>query len=65
MVKLRIGPINCQGHSSDTVRDNMRYKQAYDITFLIDTHCEKDIEMYWRAEWGFEARFSSHTHYKQ
>ena len=63
MVKLKIGSINCQGLSSDTVKrqDILRYWQAYDIAFLIETHCKKDLEMYWRAEWVYEARLSVHT----
>ena len=68
MVKLKIGSINCQGLASDKIKRHdifMKCRQNYDITLLVDTHCKKQLEVYWRAEWGYEAKFSSYNTYSR
>ena len=45
MANLTIGSVNCRGLASDEIKRRdifHKYKQLYDITFLIDTHCSKE-----------------------
>ena len=45
MANLTIGSVNCWGLASDEIKRRdifHKYKQLYDITFLIDTHCSKE-----------------------
>ncbi len=63
MVKVTIGSLNCRGLSSDKIKRQdifQKCRQNYDIALLVDTHCKKDLETYWRSEWGYEAKFCSH-----
>jgi hypothetical protein len=60
MVKIKIGSINCRGLASDKIKQQdtfLKCRQNYDITLLVDTHCKKELEVYWRSEWGYKARF--------
>jgi len=62
MGKLNIGSVNCRGLSSCSVKRRdifNRCRKNYDITFLIDSHCKKESERFWRSEWGYKAVFSS------
>lgn len=64
MVKITIGSLNCRGLSSDKVKRQdifQKCRQKYDIALLVDTHCKKELETYWRSEWGYDAKFCSHT----
>ena len=64
MVKVNIGCLNCRGLSSDNIKRRdifMKCRENYDITFLVDTHCKKELEPYWHSEWGYKMFFSSHT----
>ena len=50
--------------SSDKIKSRdifSKYRDCYDVIILIDTHCKKELEPFWRAEWGYEAKFSSHS----
>ena len=64
MNSIKIGSMNCRGLSSDQVKRRdifLKCRTQYDITFLIDTHTDKNTEHLWKTEWGGEAKFSSHT----
>jgi hypothetical protein len=64
MVIIKIGSINCLGLASDKIKRQdifLKCRQNYDITLLVDTHCKKELEIYWRSELGYKARFCSHT----
>ena len=62
MGKIKIGSLNCRGLASDSIKRRdvfHRCRSKYDITFLIDTHSEKQTEHLWKNEWGGEAKFCS------
>ena len=62
MGDIKIGSVNCRGLSSDKIKRRdifLNCRNNYDITFLIDTHCTKEVERYWAAEWGYTIKFSS------
>ena len=64
MNSIKIGSMNCRGLSSDQVKRRdifLKCRTQYDITFLIDTHTDKNKEHLWKTEWGGEAKFSLHT----
>ena len=61
---VKIGSINCWGLASDKIKRQdifLKCRQKFDITLLVDTHCKKELEVYWRSEWGYKARFCSHA----
>ena len=61
---IKIGCMNCRGLSSNIVKRRdifNKCRDSYDISFLVDTHCKKELETYWQAEWGYKAIFGSHT----
>jgi len=64
MVKIKIGSINCRDLVSDKIKRQdifLKCRQNYDITLLVNTHCKKELEVYWRLEWGYKERFCSHA----
>ena len=64
MGSLKIGCINCRGLSSDKIKRRdifSKCRENYDMVFLVDTHCKKELEKYWQAEWGYKIIFGSHT----
>lgn len=64
MGSLKIICMNCRGLSSDNIkrRDiSSKCRENFDIAFLVDTHCKKELEKYWQAEWGYKVIFSSYT----
>ena len=57
MGSLKIGCINCRGLSSDKIKRRdifSKCRENYDMVFLVDTHCKKELEKYWQAEWGIK-----------
>ena len=59
--KISIGGLNCRGIGDKYKRcDVFNYikSKLYDITALVDTHCQKDKENMWKTEWGNDAFFS-------
>ncbi len=63
MASLTIGSINCRGLSDNVKRCDMfdKFKNQYDISILVDTHCTNEKEKKWIHEWGYEGKFSSFT----
>ena len=61
---LKICTINVRGLKSDATkrRDMFSWlrKKRLDIYLLQETHCSKQLEQYWRNEWGYKAFFSSY-----
>lgn len=63
MVNFKLGSLNCRGLSSNNIkrRDFFgKYRENYDVTFLIDTHCVKNVEQLWTNEWGYKAVYNSY-----
>ena len=59
-----IGSVHSRGLSSDSVKRRdifCRYRDKYDITFLVDTHSTKESKDIWRNEWGYTIMLSSYT----
>ena len=62
---LTIFSQNCRGGLSvaSKRRDLFQYVRSkqYNIICLQDTHVNKNLESFIKAEWGYEAYFSSYT----
>lgn len=62
MAPLKCGSLNVNGLQAKPKRqaifDRLR-KEAYDVTFVQETHCTGSIESIWRAEWGGDIIFSN------
>ena len=63
-IRLKIGTLNVRG-----LRDNNKRRATFiwlrskklQVIFLQETHCTKQLETYWKSEWGGKAWFSSGT----
>ena len=62
-MSIKIDTINCRGLAKKVQRNDFfsRCSENYDISILIDTHCNKEKENKRRQEWGYTSFFSSHT----
>ena len=61
---IKVGSLNCRGLNSDNVKRRkifqMFKKKHYDLCILLETHCTKELETLWLAEWGYKGYFASY-----
>ena len=61
---VKIASLNCRGLASDKIKRRDFFnicRSKYDISILVDTHCDKNVEKLWKTEWGGEAVFASYN----
>ena len=61
---LTISSLNARGLSNKSKRREVFQwlrKKHFSVFFLQEAHCTKETENIWRAEWGYQAIFSSYS----